>query len=173
MEEENEKTLYDRQYYEPGFRLNQCRISAESGYAPAQNALAVCYKYGRGGVSKDYAAAVYWYQKAAEQGHAAAQRSLGYCYENGHGVEQSWEKAIYWYEQGAIGGDADAQQNLANCYQFMPEVFEPDLKKAVYWYKKAAEQDHPGAQCNLGVCYGKGNGVKQNYKNDLIYPPQK
>jgi len=116
MAENDNMIEYYVDWGNPGFDVKQCLISAESGYAFAQDMMGNCYKYGVY-VKKDFAAAVAWFEKAALQGNAAAQRSLGYCYDNGHGVEQNYEKAVYWYIKGAEGGDIDAQQNLAICYE--------------------------------------------------------
>ena len=51
------------------------RLSADHGYASAQNNLAVCYFYGRG-VTQDKQEAMKWYRKAAGQGNVAAQYAL-------------------------------------------------------------------------------------------------
>ena len=91
------------QYYidwgDDRFDIEQCRISAQSGYAFAQDMMGNCYKNGVY-VQKDFAQAVAWFEKAALQGNAAAQRSLGYCYNEGHGVKQDYQKAVYWYTLG-------------------------------------------------------------------------
>ncbi|MEQ1668404.1 MAG: SEL1-like repeat protein, partial [Sulfuriferula sp.] len=51
--------------------------AAARGSASAQVLLAVMYKNGDGGYSKNEQQAVYWYEKAAEQGNPYAQMALG------------------------------------------------------------------------------------------------
>ena len=52
MSDETNIIPYDREYWESSFDIRKCRISAESGYAPAQDELGNCYKRGVG-VHKD------------------------------------------------------------------------------------------------------------------------
>ena len=89
------------------------RLSAEQGYAAAQNRLGVCYASGRG-VAQDYGKAVKWYRKAAEQGNAFAQNNLGRCYSNGRGVARDYAEAAKWYRKAAEQGSRLAQINLRN-----------------------------------------------------------
>ena len=78
--------------------IDWVKVVDVTGNAHVQNALGVCYKYGRG-VAKDDAEAVKWYRKSAEQGNVRAQTQLGLCYENGEGVEKNWRYANYNDEQ--------------------------------------------------------------------------
>lgn len=48
----------------------------------AQFHLALMYKNGEGG-SRDYSAALFWFEKAARQGDSKAQLNLGLMYEDG------------------------------------------------------------------------------------------
>ena len=57
--------------YEEAARLY--RLSANLGFAGAQNNLGDCYEHGIG-LEKNYAMAVYWYTRAAERGHLTARR---------------------------------------------------------------------------------------------------
>ena len=54
------------------------KMSADQGYASAQNSLGDCYYEGKG-VEQDYRKAIEWYQKAAGQGYDEAQYHLGDC----------------------------------------------------------------------------------------------
>ena len=75
------------------------KMSADQGYASAQNSLGDCYYEGKG-VEQDYRKAIEWYQKAAGQGYDEAQYHLGDCYYHGEGVEQDYGKAVAWYRKG-------------------------------------------------------------------------
>jgi TPR repeat protein len=88
------------------------RLSAQQGYAPAQNRLGVCYAIGIG-VGKDYTEAVRWYRLSADQGNAIAQNNLGGCYYKGHGVAQDYAESERWYRKAAAQGNLAAQRNLS------------------------------------------------------------
>lgn len=47
--------------------------------------LGICYFDRQGGLTKDEAKTVEWWQKAAVAGNAQAMRDLGVCYEYGKG----------------------------------------------------------------------------------------
>ncbi len=130
---------------------------AITGDAAAQASLG--YQYYK---QKDYASAVYWYQKAAEQGYARAQFNLGNCYAHGNGVTQDYAEAVKWWRKAAAQGYANAQHNLGYCYESGNGVTK-DFAEAVKWYRKAAEQGYARAQCNLGACYYNGEGVTKDY----------
>lgn len=46
MAEANNMIVYDVDWGDSGFDVEKCRASAESGYAPAQDMMGNCYKYG-------------------------------------------------------------------------------------------------------------------------------
>jgi len=141
---------------------------ALAGSARAQYYLGWLYYNGRGGVSKDFVQAVYWYRKAAEQGHANAQNNLGICYFNGQGVDKDITQAVYWFRKAAEQGDAIAQSNLGNRY-YNGEGVDKDFVQAVYWYRKAAEQGYATAQSNLGNRYYYGEGVDKDLNTALYW----
>ena len=65
-----------------------------------------CYEYGKGGLTKDEAKAVIWYEKAAEAGNANAMNNLGYAYDYGKGgLTKDEAKAVEWYRKAAEGGN--------------------------------------------------------------------
>jgi TPR repeat protein len=163
--------------------VDQCRVAAEQGFAPAQANLGYLYAEGKG-VKQDSAEAAKWYRKAAEQGWASAQANLGYLYAQGKGVKQDSAEAAKWYRKAAEQGDTDAQKaldrisgnqcreaaehgdamaqnNLGMMYE-QGQGVEQNYAEAANWYRKAAEQGLALAQCNLGFLYAKGNGVEQN-----------
>lgn len=136
------------------------RMSAERGFAIAQENLGVKYANGRG-VEKDESEAVKWYRKAAEQGRPSSQYLLGCCYDQGKGVEKDEKEAAKWYRKAAEQGFSYAQYCLGVCYEIGDGV-EKNEEEAVKWYRKAAEQGHADAQFSLGDCYYNGEGVDED-----------
>ena len=77
------------------------------------NNLGLCYEHGKGGLTKDEAKAVEWYQKAAEMGSARAMYNLGVCYKYGVGTLMKDEaKAVEWYQKAAEAGSSEAVKRL-------------------------------------------------------------
>ena len=97
---------YNRKDYVTAAKL--MRLSADQGYANAQNNLGVLYFKGQG-VTQDYKEAVKWYRLSADQGNALAQGNLGLMYDNGQGVTQDYKEAMKWYRLSADQGNAVAQ----------------------------------------------------------------
>jgi TonB family protein len=113
------------------------------------------------GVTKDDAAAVSWFRKAADQGNATAQYNLGIMYRDGTGVAKDDAAAVSWYRKAADQGDANSQYNLGVMYE-SGTVVARDLAAAVSWFRKAAEQGDSEAQSDLGVMYESGRGVAKD-----------
>lgn len=131
--------------------------AAESGYAPAQSALAWHYAEGHG-VHKDEKQAHELWLKAAGQGFAPAQFSLGVRYSAGQGIAKDERAAVEWSRKAAEQGHAKAQYNLGVFYA-MGQGVPKNEGLAVEWYRKAADQGLAKAQYSLGLCYGNGQGV--------------
>ena len=82
----------------------------DAGNARAQARLGEAYAEGRG-VTRDYAAAQKWYERAALQGDTDAQRKLGAMYASGTGVARNYNLAYVWYGTAArLGSDAARQE---------------------------------------------------------------
>ena len=109
---------------------------ADAGDAAAQHSLGVLYEKGEG-VSKDYAQARAWYQKAAAKENRSAAYNLGNHYRYGLGVVQDYQQARQWYEKAAAQGHAKAQYQLGMLYQKGDGV-AADTTKAVEWLEKSA-----------------------------------
>ena len=146
--------------YEDAFKW--FKMSAESGYAPAQNIVGTYYLQGLA-VTKNVGIAVKWYEKATKQDYPEAQYNLGSLYETGVGVQKSNEKALELYERAARQGYASAQYRAGVFYDQGIGVSQ-DFIEAFRWYKLAAEQDNPDAQLQLGRFYEYGYGVNPNYQ---------
>ena len=91
-------------------------LSAEAGYAPAQNYLGFCY-YRGDGVDRDAEKALFWIQKAADQGDAKGFNNLGWLLLEGDGVVHDAQKAAYWFGRAAEVGLPTAQCQLADLYK--------------------------------------------------------
>ena len=52
-------------------------------------------------MKRDYAEAVWWYQKAAAKGHDSAQDNLGTMNNSGQGVILDYTEAVRWYQKAA------------------------------------------------------------------------
>ena len=159
------KSLQDTTYYLEARNLQllapilMFRRSAEMGDPQGMYKLGVCYDFGKGGLTKDGAKAVEWYQKAAEAGNARAMNSLGVCYARGKGgLTEDKAKAVGWYQKAAEAGSADAMHNLGCRYDYGRGGLTKDEAKAVEWYQKAAEAGSADAMDSLGACYALGRG---------------
>lgn len=94
--------------------------------------------HGKGGLTKDEAQAVEWYQKAAEAGDAEAMCNLGNCYEYGKGgLTEDETKAVEWYKKAAEAGDALGMLNLGNAYFYGQGGLTKDEDKSMEWFGKA------------------------------------
>ena len=91
-------------------------LSAEAGYAPAQNYLGFCY-YRGDGVVRDADKALYWIQKAADQGDVKGFNNLGWLLLEGDGVVHDAKKAAYWFSRASEEGLPTAQCQLADLYK--------------------------------------------------------
>jgi TPR repeat protein len=136
--------------------------AAQSGFAPAQNALGLMYQYGSG-VPIDYGKAVHYFQLAANAGYPDAESNLGIMYYYGLGVAVDRKLAFNCFEQAAIGGkNASALVNLGRAYEFGNGV-DPDYAKALAYFKDAADLGSSDGYYNLGWMYFRGLGVSQDY----------
>ena len=110
---------YDRKDYVTAAKL--MRLSADQGYANAQNNLGVLYFKGQG-VTQDYKEAVKWYRLSADQGNATAQSNLGAMYANGKAVTQDYVRAHMWLNISASSGDKNAESNRDKVAKMMTQT---------------------------------------------------
>ena len=112
-------------------------IAAEHGVPAAQYALAICYE----NVQKDFAKAVYWFEKAiiSDPDNSDAIFELGYLYDKGLGTSQNYERAFELYQKAANAKKpvVNAMNNFGFLYQTGQGVAQ-DYALALYWYEKAA-----------------------------------
>ncbi|BBP00076.1 tetratricopeptide repeat protein [Sulfuriferula nivalis] len=135
--------------------------AAVRGSASAQVLLAVMYKNGDGGYSKNEQQAAYWYEKAADQGNPYAQMALGDMYEQGLGVNQNLKVAADWREKSAKRGNVQAQLKLGKMYLTGTGVVK-NVNQAEYWLNRAAVAGDSEAQFELNKLYRDPNWAKHN-----------
>jgi TPR repeat protein len=143
------------------------QLAARSGYARAENNLAIMYAHGNG-VPADAAQAVYWMTKAADQGLASSQVSLGMAYMNGSGVPKDYARALAVLQKAADEGNSDGQDLLGELYAYGWGV-QQDYSQAATLYQQAADQGNYVAEDNLADLYFNGQGVPQDLAKAAKY----
>jgi uncharacterized protein len=146
--------------------LTWYRTAAEQGFPPAQNALGLMYREGRG-VEQNKEKAVEWYRKAAKQKFAKAMFNLGTAYYNGDGVAINGIAAYAWFLLAQQYGseparDAVARTNaslqpwqIASAFEGIGDMYEQgtdlpqDHLAAINWYRKAAQSGGPTVRVKL------------------------
>lgn len=96
--------------------LRLYRLSADKGYAPAQNYMGfLCYS--PTSPTRDPQLALQWIEKAAGQGDPKAFNNLGWLLLEGEGVEHDAKKAAYWFGRAAEAGLPVAMAQLGDLYR--------------------------------------------------------
>jgi len=113
------------------------RLSADTGFAPAQYRLANFYEKGTG-VDRDIDQALTWYQMAAEQGNASAMHNLAVLYAMGRDGVSDYDSAGNWFTRAADLGVKDSQFNLAILHARGNGVAQ-DLEDSYKWFAIAAK----------------------------------
>ena len=121
----------------------------------------MCIQGRRYSDEKNYAKAVFCFEKAAEKGYAPAQASLAYMYSFGEGVQKDEAKAFSLYKAAADQGSAPAQ-HIVGLYYRDGNVVKKDLAEAVRWFELSAQQGYANAEFYLGSMYYIGEGVREN-----------
>lgn len=151
------------------------KIAAHGGHEKGMYELALCYRWGEGGVFVDAEKSIFWMRKAADKGNQTAKEFIEQ-FDNDAGksiIVQSaisgmdgygskWykcEKMVEKYFDLANGGDAEAQYELAR--QSIPgethDAFKRNARNAEKYYMMAAEQGMPDAMFNLANLYIAGS----------------
>ncbi|MBQ6928330.1 MAG: sel1 repeat family protein [Oscillospiraceae bacterium] len=94
--------------------FEQMLQKAQAGDAAAMAVVGTVYYRGsfRAGVTRDFAQAQEWFEKAAAAGNKDVLASLASLYEKGSGGERNLEKAYNYYKMAAEAGNADAAEKL-------------------------------------------------------------
>jgi hypothetical protein len=108
-------------------------LAEEHGYAPAQSELGWMYADGVG-VSRNYAEAKRWFERAAQQDYADGLAGLGTLYLAGDGVPEDDDRGMNLLRQGADRGSVTGQILLGalQASEAVPEDPVSALKMAVY-----------------------------------------
>jgi len=134
---------------------------ARLGCHHCQGVLAVCYRYGDGGV-KDKALSLELARESSGKGSRYGQFMLGMLYrDGGRRVAQDDAQALALYRLAAAQNFDEAQCGLGFMYQDGQGVAQ-DSAEALRWYQLAAAQGHPEALYCVGECHDKGRGVPEN-----------
>ena len=129
---------------------------AAKGDVPAQAALAIRYRDGKG-VEKDWVQAMHWAHLAADHGDAQAMDFIGHAYLTGRGVQRN-PAVAFGYFHAAGNKSAQAAFNLGQCY-FGAQGVELNIPKALEAWKKAAEMGSGRAAAEAAMIYLSGEGV--------------
>lgn len=119
--------------------FNEFSEAAQKGDAVAQNALAICYRYGLG-TEEDHAQARKWYFEAAKQENDSAIGELA----NLDDSKEYVKEVIKLYTAAAQNGDAKAQYILGQVYYYAWGV-EKNWEEANKCYFAAAKQGNTDA----------------------------
>lgn len=120
-------------------------------------------------LARDYAKALYWFEKAAEQGKIFAMKRCADLYKGCKGVEQNPEKILYWQKKWAETGDLEGMSALAYLYRDGGFTIKADVAQSLYWYEKAAEKGHKYSASMLGHMYRSGRWMKTDPAKALYW----
>lgn len=125
------------------------RLSAEAGYAPAQNFLG--YRLIKGeGCEANPEEGLKWIEKAAMRGDIKAANNLGTLLAEGTLVERDPDRARYWFGIAADAGLPTAMAQLADMLS-SPESDECDFALAAQLYMEAASCGLADARTRLAA----------------------
>jgi len=132
--------------------------AVEAGNAEAMNILGVAYVVGTP-VPRDYAKALFWFQKAIDGGSATAMNNFATMYLFGLGVPRNSAHAFRWLERSAASGNVHSMYSVA---VMADEGFgtsrDPRLARAMF--RKAAESGYAPAMVRVSDDYARGSGVR-------------
>jgi TonB family protein len=157
--------LATRLYQGRGARLNRAealswyRLSADAGFAPAQERIGAFLDYGTMGLQRDSKTAMAWYLKAAAQDNHEAENALGVMYHNARDVPRDYVKAAEWYAKAVAGGNTWGQANLGRLY-LRGQGVEKNPAEALRLLHLAADKNNHAAEGDLALMYFNGLGVQ-------------
>lgn len=157
-------------------------LSAEKGYAPAQNFIG--FRYYRGEiVKKDIDSALYWIRKAADAGDLTAAANLGYLLTDSKDIPHDEEEALRWLGEAVKAGGIGPQIKYITLIEPQWSALEADsaLNLGLEFYldksqilgtklfEIAAAKGSPRALTLLGDAYSKGLGVPYDHYRSTQY----
>ena len=142
------------------------RPAAEKNDAVAQLQLALAYRFGTAGASKDPAQAWQWLNRAANNGLLEAQLMLGDALvSGGWGQPRDIDAGLQVLRTAAQKGSREVQEHLAMVLRDLPG--DDHAAEAAQWFEKAARAGNQHAAMQLGLLYERGRGVKPD--RELAY----
>jgi hypothetical protein len=128
--------------------LELARKSSGKGSRYGQCVLGRLCHDGAGGVARDNAQALAFYQLAAAQNFDKAQYSLGFMYDYGYGVAQDYAEALRWYRLAAAQGNPTALYMVGLCHEHGTGV-RTNMAEAIRWYRRAHKAGNSGSRFAL------------------------
>ena len=137
--------------------------SADQGYAPAQEALALFYLYGDGGLTQNSQKGINLLRESGKNGNPDAHFTLGLIYEDGIKgyLGKNSTESLKWYRMAAQSEHIGAQYKLGHNFLYGKGA-PSDLEEAMMWFKKAADNGNLMAMTELAVLYEDGIGVPKD-----------
>lgn len=142
--------------------LRVFKEAAGRGSPYATGEVGYLYYRGFGGVTKDYAQARPWFEKAAQLGVPMAMTNLAYIYTHGIGVEKDLDKALSWLRRGEAIGFSGAMTTLGEHY-IQGLGVPKDVARGLELINRAVEMEDPEAMVELALLHQRGIGVAQDY----------
>ena len=129
--------------------LELARESSGKGSRYGQFTLGLFFRWGEGGVAREYAQAVALYRLAAARNLDEAQCSLGNMYYRGLGVTQDYAEALRLFQLAAAQGHPpQALFYVAECHEEGRGV-RKNKAEAIRWYRRAQAAGYHGAAAAL------------------------
>jgi TPR repeat protein len=134
-------------HYGEGVIKNDCtaaayyKMSADAGYAPAQNQLFVLWAHGHCYGQRDFKIAKYYVSLAAEQGYGWAQSNLAGLYTMGYGVIEDLVYAHMWYNLAASNG-VEVARNYKD--EITKNMTPTQIEKAQDLARECVKKDYKG-----------------------------
>lgn len=153
---------------EQAANLRRDQRAARAGDAEAQLRMGQRYAVGAEGLSRDAAAAVGMFRKAAAKGSIGAWEALGLALFLGDGVVQDQAQGMALIRKAADAGSASAQFNIGTMYR-LGEGVRLDYAQAIVWLTKSADLGEPRAQDSLAHLYINGQGMPQDVSRAMTW----
>jgi TPR repeat protein len=134
-----------------------CAARCESGDGDACDTLGVVYDNGLGGVPKDSAQALTWFNRGCEKGEMNACRNLAVLIENGRGTPADPVRALQLHRKACEGGQGDSCNSAAVQFDHGEGVPEDASQARALFEKSCALKSGQGCK-NLGLVRDQGRG---------------
>jgi TPR repeat protein len=136
---------------------NRCIRACDAGDAGSCTNLGLMYATGRGGLTKDEARAVAFYQRGCDGGNERGCTDLGRMYETGRGaLTQDEARGMALFRRACDAGDALACTNLGRMYATGRGGLPKDEAQAAALYRRACDAGEAPGCIALGAMYEAG-----------------